>query len=138
MVDPIFHTFHDDIMIVSKQEKSVSSRAGHALMEGNPFADIRYQQAHSNLSTLMTAMKDGDLSTFGRIVEQEALQLHALMMTSNPSYILMEAHSIEMIKRIRTWREETNLPLYFSLDAGPNLHLLYPHQHANDIQAFIK
>ena len=50
----------------------------------------------------------------------------------------MEAHSIEMIKRIRTWREETNLPLYFSLDAGPNLHLLYPHQHANDIQAFIK
>ena len=138
MVDPIFHTFHDDIMIISKQEKSVSSRAGHALMEGNPFADIRYQQANSNLSTLMTAMKEGDLSTFGQIVEQEALQLHALMMTSNPSYILMEANSVEMIKRIRTWREKTNLPLYFSLDAGPNLHLLYPDQNAKEIQAFIE
>ena len=50
----------------------------------------------------------------------------------------MEANSIEMIKRIRNWREESKLPLYFSLDAGPNLHLIYPDQHAKDIQAFIQ
>jgi diphosphomevalonate decarboxylase len=33
---------------------------------------------------------------------------------------------LRMIEILRTWREATKLPAYFSLDAGPNLHLLYP------------
>jgi diphosphomevalonate decarboxylase len=137
-VHEIFHTFHDDIMMVSKSEKSVSSTAGHALMEDNPFSAVRYQQAYDNMKVLLTALQEGDLETFGRITEQEALQLHALMMTSNPSYILMEANSIEMIKRVRDWREKTGNQLYFSLDAGPNLHLLYPDDIKEEVQLFIQ
>ena len=137
-VDPIFHSFHDDILMVSKGEKSVSSTAGHALMEGNPFAEIRYQQAHENLEKLLVALAEGDLATFGTIVEEEALQLHALMMCSKPSYILMEGHSIELIKRVRAWRKETGKQLYFSLDAGPNLHLLYPDAIKAAVKAFIE
>lgn len=137
-VDKVFHTFHDDIMMVSKSEKSVSSTAGHALMEDNPFAAARYQQAHDNMEILLKALQEGDLETFGRITEQEALQLHALMMTSDPSYILMEANSIEMIKRVRNWRQKTGNHLYFSLDAGPNLHLLYPDEIKEEVQLFIQ
>lgn len=137
-VHEVFHTFHDDILMVSRREKSVSSTAGHALMENNPFAAVRYEQAHSNMEQLLTALKDGDLETFGRITEQEALQLHALMMTSEPSYILMEGGSIEIIKRVRAWRKNTGHPLYFSLDAGPNLHLLYPDNIKEQATAFIK
>ena len=125
-VNEVFLGFHDDILMVSKHEKSVSSTAGHALMDNNPFAEIRYQQAYQNLKQLLVALKEGDLKTFGLITEQEALQLHALMMTSTPSYILMEANSIELIKRVQAWRKATGNPLFFSLDAGPNLHLLYP------------
>ena len=137
-VHPMFRTFHDDILMVSRKEKSVSSTAGHALMEDNPFAAVRYEQAHLNMEQLLGALKTGDLDTFGRIVEQEALQLHALMMTSNPSYILMEGNSIELIKRVRAWRQSTGHPLYFSLDAGPNLHLLYPDDVANAVTTFIQ
>jgi diphosphomevalonate decarboxylase len=138
LLDPVFKSFHDDILIVSKKEKSVSSSAGHQLMENNPFADLRYDLADKNMEILLPAMQAGDLETFGRIAEEEALMLHALMMTSKPSYILMEGNSIEMIKRVRTWRKETGNPLYFSLDAGPNLHLLYPDSILTEVQAFIK
>ncbi|MBL4649699.1 MAG: diphosphomevalonate decarboxylase [Aureispira sp.] len=137
-VHEVFHSFHDDILMVSKKEKSVSSTAGHALMEGNPFAEIRYQQAHQNLEKLLVALKEGDLETFGVITEQEALQLHALMMTSEPSYILMEGNSIELIKRVQAWRKATGNQLYFSLDAGPNLHLLYPDSIKDAVKAFIE
>lgn len=137
-VHEVFHSFHDDILMVSKKEKSVSSTAGHALMETNPFAEIRYQQAHQNLEKLLVALKEGDLETFGLIAEQEALQLHALMMTSEPSYILMEGNSIELIKRVQAWRKETGNQLYFSLDAGPNLHLLYPDSIKEAVKAFIE
>lgn len=137
-VHEVFKSFHDDILMVSKREKSVSSTAGHALMEDNPFAEIRYQQAHNNLDKLLAALKNGDLATFGNITEQEALQLHALMMTSEPSYILMEGNSIELIKRVQAWRKATGNHLYFSLDAGPNLHLLYPDAIKEEVTAFIE
>lgn len=137
-VDPVFLNFHDDILLISKAKKSVSSTAGHQLMEGNPFAPVRYEQADANMKKVLKALEEGDLELFGEVAEEEALMLHALMMTSHPSYILMEGGSLEAIKRVRAWRAETGLPLYFSLDAGPNLHLLYPDNIYNEVQAFIK
>jgi diphosphomevalonate decarboxylase len=133
----VFKSFHDDILIISHNEKSVSSSAGHELMEGNPFAPLRYELADRNLEVLMKAFKEGDLETFGTIAEEEALMLHALMMTSHPSYILMEPNSIEAIRRVRNWRKENAKPLYFSLDAGPNLHLLYPDDISAEVKDFI-
>jgi len=136
-VNPIFNTFHDDILIVSKTEKSVSSTAGHALMNDNIYAGNRYMQANQNLMDIIRAMKEGDLERFGTIVESEALTLHALMMCSTPSYMLMEPHTISIINEIRRYRKETKQPLYFTLDAGPNIHLLYPDSIADEVNPFI-
>ena len=133
-----FHHYHDDILIASRGEKSVSSRAGHALMEGNLYAANRYEQARQRFADLLLALKKGDLEHFGQIAENEALTLHALMMTSEPSYLLMRPNSLEMIERVRAYRESTKQALYFSLDAGPNLHLLYPDDIKTDVKAFIK
>ncbi len=135
---PVFKTFHDDILIVSKSEKSVSSRAGHGLMEGNPYAEPRYQQARQRMHRLLEALRQGDLEVFGRITENEAMTLHALMMCSNPSYVLMEPNSLALIEMIRQYRKDTGQALYFSLDAGPNLHLLYPDEIHTKVQTFIK
>ena len=134
----VFHTFHDDILIVSKGEKAVSSRAGHALMEGNIYAQNRYQQARQRTQDLIQAFEKGDVEHFGKIAENDALTLHALMMCSEPSYMLMRPNSLLMIEKVRVFRQETKLPLYFTLDAGPNLHLLYPDEFFEPIQSFIK
>ena len=135
---PIFKTYHDSILIVSGETKSVSSRAGHALMEGNPYASARYAQANENIKNLLAALKSGDLATFISITESEALQLHALMMCSNPSFILMKPNTLSIINEIRTFRNETKIPLCFTLDAGPNVHLLYPESEAEKVKHFIK
>mgnify|MGYP001231952553 CR=1 FL=1 len=134
----VFRTYHDDILLVSKEEKSVSSRIGHGLMENNPYASSRYQQAKQRMAQLVDALKNGDVDAFGQIAESEALTLHALMMTSYPSYILMKPNSLLLIEKVKSFRETNKIPLYFSLDAGPNLHLLYPHSNASDVKAFIK
>ena len=136
-IHDIFTNYHDDILIVNRGEKSVSSRAGHSLMEGNIYAANRYQQARQRMHQLLAALRKGDLETFGTIAENEALTLHALMMTSNPSYLLMRPNTLKLIEMVRNFRKETKLPLYFSLDAGPNLHLLYPDNEADKIQSFI-
>ena len=136
-IDPIFKTYHDSILIVSDAKKAVSSRAGHALMDTNPYATTRYAVANRNIADLLAALKSGDLEAFMKITESEAMQLHALMMCSNPSFILMKPNTSRIINTLYEFRRETDIPVCFTLDAGPNVHLLYPDQHAEMVERFI-
>jgi diphosphomevalonate decarboxylase len=135
---PMFQNLHNDILLISKSEKSVSSRAGHGLMDGNIYAENRYTQARQRLHYLTEILAQGDIEVFGQIAEAEALTLHALMMTSNPPYILMKPNTLEAIEKIRDFRNTEKVPLYFSLDAGPNLHLLYPDSAKSIVDRFVQ
>ncbi len=134
----VFKSYHDTILIISKGEKSVSSRAGHELMDSNIYAQSRYEQARQRFRTLIDVLKNGDVEAFGKIAEAEALALHALMMLSHPPFTLLKANTISAIETLQKFRSETQVPVYFSLDAGPNLHLLYPDAVKAKVQYFIQ
>ena len=136
-IAPVFKDFRDSILIVSDAQKTVSSRAGHALMDTNPYAATRYATAKQNVAMLMNALRTGDLETFIRITESEAMQLHALMMCSEPSFVLMKPNTLTIIESLRNFRKEMDIPLCFTLDAGPNVHVLYPAQYAEMVERFI-
>lgn len=134
----LFSDYCDSILIVDDGEKSVSSRAGHGLMETHPFKQQRFQLAGKNLSALVLALRSGDLATFITLVEEEALMLHALMMTSTPSYILLKPQSLWLIDQIKSFRQKNNIPVCFTIDAGPNIHLLYPQSYQSTVRAWIE
>jgi diphosphomevalonate decarboxylase len=137
-VHPIFHNFQDTILLVDKGQKEVGSTEGHNLMHGHPYAHQRFEQAHSNLSSLMDVLKSGNLTEFIQLVESEALTLHAMMMTSNPYFILMKPNTLQIIEKIWAFRRSTGLHLLFTLDAGANVHLLYPQSEKDEILSFIE
>ncbi len=136
-VHPIFNTYQDTILLVDKGSKTVSSSQGHQLMNGHPFAHKRFEQAHENLKRILSAIQIGDLNAFIAVVESEALTLHAMMMTSQPYFILMEPNTLEIIHKVWNFRKETDLPLCFTLDAGANVHLLYPENIKTKVLPFI-
>lgn len=138
MVNPIFKTYRDSILIVSNKEKSVSSRVGHSLMNGHPLAEQRYETARKNTERLLKVLQNGDIQEFMIIAESEALQLHEMMATSTPPYKLMEPNTVKIIDLIRDYRHETGAPACFTLDAGPNVHLLYPEAYETQVKSFIK
>lgn len=136
---PVYHDFQDTILIVSTKEKAVSSTAGHKLMDGLPYADIRYSVAKNNLTSLCEIMRHPDaLDRFITIVESEALQLHALMMSGDSPFILMEPGTLSLIKEIWRFRKESGIPVCFTLDAGPNVHLLFPKAYSTPILNWIE
>jgi diphosphomevalonate decarboxylase len=124
-IHPHLQGWKDVVLIVDDGEKSVSSTAGHALLEAHPYATARFGQAQKNLGLLIEAMRNGDVQQFIAIVESEALQLHSMMMTSLPYYVLMRPNTLAIIEKIWQFRESSGLPLCFTLDAGANVHLLY-------------
>ena len=89
-----FKNYQDTILLVDKGEKQVSSSVGHNLMHDHPFSEERFKQANDNLSKLISIFERGDLSKFIKIVESEALSLHAMMMTSMPYFILMKPKTL--------------------------------------------
>jgi len=134
----IFHNYQDTILLVDKGEKQVSSTVGHDLMHDHPFAERRFAQAHENLSKIKKVLENGNLDDFIKIVESEALTLHAMMMTSLPYFILMKPNTLEIINKIWKFRNDTKIPVCFTLDAGANVHVLYPEKVAVEVLKFIQ
>ena len=138
-IHPIFRDFNDWVMLIHEGQKSVSSTVGHGLMNGNPYAQVRFAEAAKNFFTLQEILKNGDMEGFIKLVEHEALTLHAMMMISDPAFILMQTGTLETIHKVWDFRRETGLPLFFTLDAGANVHLLFPNDGQQErIKAFIE
>lgn len=137
-VDQVFKSYQDTILLVHKGQKSVSSTVGHDLMHNHPFAQNRFGQAHENLIRLRSIFAEGNLKDFIEVVESEALTLHAMMMTSIPYFILMKPNTLNIIEKIWEFRRATQNHLCFTLDAGANVHLLYPENEKNVVNEFIK
>ena len=133
----VFKSLHDTVLIVDKKKKKFSSTQGHELMQNHIFSEARVSQAKVNLSLLKNALKFGDFNLFIKVVESEALSLHALMMTSDPQFILMKPNTLNIINKIWDFREKTNTNICFTLDAGANVHLIYPKKEFESVQNFI-
>ena len=137
-IHPIFRDFNDYVLLIHEGQKSVSSTVGHGLMNTNPYAERRFQEARENFVPMKEILKSGDLQAFMKLVEHEALTLHAMMMMSDPAFILMQTGTLQVINKVWEFRKETNLPLFFTLDAGANVHLLFPSEKKAEITNFIE
>lgn len=132
-----FTTLKDAILLVDSGEKKISSSRGHAFMNQHPYAKQRFSEARKNITGLLDILQRGDTRAFYRLVEHEALSLHAMMMTSDPGYILLKRDTIEIIQKVTKYRESFGIPFCFTLDAGANVHILYDSDHEERVEDVI-
>jgi len=137
-VHHVFKSYRDAVLIIDSGQKATSSSKGHELMENHPFAKARYFQANINLEKLLLALKSGGEKIFTEIVENEALTLHAMMLSSNPSVSLIQPNTLLVIEKLKEFRQKQQLNFAFTLDAGPNIHILYPYKIRNKMVYFIE
>jgi diphosphomevalonate decarboxylase len=136
-VHSVFQTLCDTILVVDERPKVKGSTEGHHLMNDHPYRNGRLKQVEQNLKMLLQALKLGDFELFAQVAEEEALSLHALMLSSSPGFILLSPQTLTLIHLIRKFRTEENIPVCFTLDAGPNIHLLYPQHVFHEVQNWI-
>lgn len=137
-IHDVFKDFQDTILLIDKGQKKVSSTIGHDLMTNHPYAKQRFLQAQENIISMISILKSGSLDEFIAKTESEALTLHGMMMTSNPYFVLMKEGTLSCINKIWEFREEKKIPLCFTLDAGANLHVLYPKHFTQEVLDFIR
>lgn len=132
-----FQNMCDAILIVDSAPKKVSSSLGHSLMNNHPYAAQRFVQANQRVSEMISVLRNGDYERYIQLTESEALTLHAMMLTSHDYYLLMRPQTLEIIEKIFKFRQETKIPVCFTLDAGPNIHLLYANSYQEKVEEFL-
>jgi len=113
----------DCIALVSTEAKEVASSEGHKLAKSSPLYSARLSQVEKELERVREAILIRDFDSLGSMAEREALSLHAIMMTSQPSLLYWTPATVRVMREVRHWREEGR-SVYFTIDAGPNVHLL--------------
>jgi diphosphomevalonate decarboxylase len=137
-VHEVFEGYKDIVLLVDDKEKAISSSEGHRLMKTNPFFRARKKQARQNMEQLLRILDEGDTESFAELTEYEALSLHAMMMTSLPGYLLITSNTLAIIQEIRQYRSESRIPVAFTMDAGANVHLLFPGEYMDNVIELIK
>jgi len=115
----------DHVLVVHDPfPKECSSSQGHELAPTSPFLALRVAAAEGRLLALISAFMRGDLGGVGRISEEDAVGLHSVMATSTPPLAYLTAAAREFIAQFVRFRDAHGVAAFFTVDAGPNVHLL--------------
>jgi diphosphomevalonate decarboxylase len=128
----------DLVAIVSSGEKAVSSEGGHRIAATSPLNLARVAHVHKLLPVVQQAIAERDLAMLGDSIEWDTLAMHAVMQTGVPSLLYWQPGTLEVMQAVRRWRNEEGIASYFTIDAGPNVHVLCEAPNAPLLQARLR
>jgi len=123
----------DFITLISQEHKKVVSSEGHKLAGSSPLQKARVKDTPRRLDICRQALHDKDFMVFAEIVEQDSNLMHSVMMTSDPPLYYWQPGTIEVMHAVQQWRQE-GLPVCFTIDAGPNVHVICPAEAADKVR----
>lgn len=134
---PEYWKLVDCVTVLKSTHKLVGSTEGHALAGTSPLQSARVADTPRRFEICRSAILHRDFAALAEIIEQDSNMMHAVMMTSQPPLIYWEAASLELMKSVISWRK-TGLPAAYTLDAGPNVHILCEAWAVPQIEARLK
>ncbi len=127
----------DLVTIVSHQHKQVGSHHGHEIVSTSPFYAARLAAVPGLLATVMSGIQQRDLANVGPAIEADALAMHGVMMTSDPSLLYWEEATVAVLQGVRAWRH-SGLGVFFTIDAGPNVHCFCERSDAAQVETRLR
>jgi len=134
----IFPPDHWDIIdfavILTEEMKDISTSEGQKSARTSQFYELRQKNIRERIEQIKKTIREKDFTTFGEITESDALELHAIMLTSHPSLIYWYPATITIMKCVKKWRKE-GLEAYFTMNTGQNIHVLCQKKDAEKLEA---
>ena len=126
------------IVIFSSKKKAVSSSDGHRSAVLSPLFPLRIASIEEKESHIRQAIKEKDIRSLGPLIEQEALDIHLLVMSSPLRVSYLSDQTIKFLVWIRQLRVEKKIHVYYTIDAGTNVHLICEPQVCRHVLSYIK
>lgn len=127
----------DVVAVVSKEKKEVPTSAGHAKAQSSPFLKLRLSKMKEKNKLVKRLIKERNFTELGELIEQEALELHTIMLTQYPPLIYWTPETLTIMKLVSHWRTE-DIPVYFTINTGQNIHLICQQKDVKKVQGKLK
>lgn len=112
-------------LVLSGAEKPIGSREGmKRCVDTCEFYREWPPRVARDLTDLKAAIASRDFPALGAIAEANALAMHALMMATRPPIVYVLPETTAAMRTIWAARAD-GLPVWFTMDAGPNVKLLF-------------
>lgn len=122
----------DIVAVVARDKKDISTTQGHKLADTSPFFQTRLAKIGEKIIGVKKAIRERDFAEFGEIIEAEALELHAIMITSRPSLLYWLPGTIQVMKAVKKGREES-LQAYFTVNTGQDIHIICEREKTDEV-----
>lgn len=127
----------DLIAIFSTAHKKVGSSAGHPSAATSPYQEARVLDAPRRIQVCREAILTRDFDRLAIVSEEDSTMMHCVMMTQRPALFYWEPGSLALMKAVPAWRAE-GLAAFYTLDAGPNVHVICEAGSADEVEARIR
>ena len=124
---------YDIIAVVDAGQKAVSSREGHRRAASSPYYPVRQRQLTARLEQVRLAIQTRDFPLLAEAVEEEAIDLHVIAMTSSPPIFYWQPATLAVLAAVRQLRAD-GLEVCATIDAGPNVHVICSSKHFLDVK----
>jgi diphosphomevalonate decarboxylase len=122
----------DVIAVVEIGPKAVSSRDGHRLALTSPYLSRRLELLPERLAKVRRAIAERDLELLGPVLEEEAIDLHLIAMSSRPPIFYWAPGTVAVLRTVRELRQE-GLAAWATMDAGANVHVICDPDSEEDV-----
>jgi diphosphomevalonate decarboxylase len=127
----------DCIAIVENAPKKIGSTQGHHLAGTSPLQLPRQKDTIRRLEICREAIYQKDFDKLADIIELDSNMMHSVMLTSNPRLMYWTSLSVNIMREVVDWRS-AGVEAAFTLDAGPNVHIICTENSCLDVQRRLK
>lgn len=127
----------DIVVVVQSKPKEVPSTSGMEAVRTSPLLVKRLAAIPERIEKIKDALAKKDIHTFGEVIEEDCLDMHAVMQSQKPSLVYWTEETRRLMHAVRQWRKD-GLAVYFTIDAGPNVHVVCEAQNEKTVLGKLK
>lgn len=126
----------DFLVITDSRMKKVSTSDGMAAVCSSPLLSARLAAIPGRIERIKRALREKDFALFGEVAEEDCLDMHRVMETQVPPLWYRNGMTEAVISAVGDWRSQ-GIAVYFTIDAGPNVHILCQGRDADAVRGKI-
>jgi diphosphomevalonate decarboxylase len=121
------------VLMIDSNQKLISSREAMAQTKQTSWMYPKWiEQANHQAFDMEEAIKRQDFHTIGSLAQDNALGMHMSMMMAKPPIMYFKEKTIQVMHALLKLQSK-GVPLYFTMDAGPNIKVLIQHENRQSI-----
>ena len=125
-------------VVLNETEKDISSREGmKRTVDTSEFYEGWLSGIPADLTEIKAGIKEKDFDRVGAVAEANCLKMHATTLGAKPPFTYWTDATMRVMQTVQNLRKK-GIPAYFTIDAGPNVKVLYQPENEAIVEATLR